>query len=87
MNVSLTDHASWRWCQRSDDPTVDPLVAWIQGVEVRGTSLEGDEIRYHERTDTCLIRKNDALVTVVNASRASPQTREAVTAIDGGGQR
>jgi len=85
LNVRLTDHAYWRWHQRSEKPSIHPLVAWARGETVSGTALEGDEVRFHRETDTCIVRKNQALVTVVDASNATRETRQAVAAIDGGG--
>jgi hypothetical protein len=89
VSVSLTDHAFRRWHQRSEEPSTDPLVAWLQGVEVEVeyTALEGDEVRYHEATDTCLVRKDDAVVTVIEVSEAPWRTQQAVAALDGGEQR
>jgi len=86
VSVVLTDHAIDRWQERSQQPSFDPIVAWIQGVEVEGTTLDGDEVRYHAGTDTCLVRKDTVIVTVVDVSSASRQTCQAVAALDGGGE-
>jgi len=87
VSVVVTDHARERWDDRTQQPSFDPIVAWIQGVEVEGTSLDGDEVRYHAWTDTCLVRKDTAIVTVVDVSSATRQTRKAVAALDRGDER
>jgi len=78
MSIELSDHAYDRWHSRSDNPSLDPVVAWINGTPVEGTDLEGDEVRYHDRTGTLLVRKDVVLVTVIDVDNAVPQTRDAV---------
>jgi len=87
LSVSVTDHAFRRWHQRSDCPALDPAVAWVQAIEFECPTLEGDEIRYHEDSNTCLVRKDSDLVTVIDVSEAPWETRQAVAAINGGDQR
>jgi len=67
-----------RWPQRSDDPDVEPLTAWAEGTRIPGTGLDADEVRYHERTETVLLRRNNTLVTVLDATTANPAVRNAI---------
>jgi len=87
VSVSLTDQAFRRWHQRSDCASLNPVVAWIEGEAFDCPSLEGDEIRFHERSNTCLVRKDTHLVTVIDVSEAPWETREAVAALSRGEQR
>ena len=78
-DLHVTDHVdSRRWLQRSDDPVMDPVDAWEHGRLLRGHGLEGDEVRYHEHTETVLVRKSTNLVTVLDASDLPSQVRYAV---------
>lgn len=84
--LTVSDHAFSRWYQRSDEPGIGPQAAWEMGVDVPvdETDLDGDEIRYHPRSRTLLVRQRDVLVTVVHIKTATSRTHNAVTAATGG---
>lgn len=84
MSVEITDHALERWSNRSDVQELDPRVAWVCGIEIENSGLEGDEIRYHEQSRTCLVRKDVAIVTVVDATEVRPETEYAIEVATGG---
>lgn len=78
--VDLTAHASTRWRQRRrrTDPLVGPRVAWFEGVRLPSThGLDADEVRYHEPTDTLLLRHEDRLVTVIAREFATEAAKQA----------
>jgi hypothetical protein len=77
--VQASEHITGlRWFQRSDDPVMAPEDAWADATTIHGHGLEGDEVRYHEHTETVLVRKNDTLVTVIDAPTAKWTVRQAV---------
>ena len=82
-SIEVTDHALRRWYERVDQPAVAPRVAWLHGVRVTGSALDGDEIRYHEATHTLLVRKNSCIVTVIDADGVRTSTREALADLRG----
>lgn len=77
--VDVTTHAALRWHQRTQDPGVGPVVAWSEATPVDPVGVYGDEIRYHEPTDTYLVRRQSRLVTVLLANRRHA-TAEAIQA-------
>jgi len=70
--IEVTDHAALRWHQRTHDPGVGPIVAWLEADPADPEGVVGDEVRYHEPTDTYLVRRQTRLVTVLLASRQRP---------------
>ena len=79
QNITVSGHiVRKRWFQRSNDVTMAPEDAWHEGVPIYGHGLDGDEVRYHEYTETVLVRKNDTLVTVIDEPTAKRSVRMAV---------
>lgn len=76
--IDLTDHAAERWAARSADVDHGPIVAWIEGEPVTGHDLDADEVRYHPESGTVLLRRDEALVTVLDIATARPPVRRAV---------
>lgn len=72
--VTVTDHAVWRWYQRTSGPGFGPRTAWETAARVNPSHLEGDEIRYHSGVDCYLIARDDCLVTVVRADGSREMT-------------
>jgi hypothetical protein len=67
---SATRHAERRWRQRATYAgEYQPSEAWHDGapIPITETSLEGDGARYHAPTETVLIRRDGAIVTVLDA--------------------
>ncbi|WP_134671736.1 hypothetical protein [Halorussus marinus] len=73
-----------RWAQRSADPVMNPVDAWADATEIFGHGLDGDEVRYHEHSETVLVRKDDTLVTVIDATTAKRSVRHAIHHFGGG---
>jgi hypothetical protein len=63
---------------RSETPHLRPLEAWHQGERLENHGLDGDEARYHARSGTVLVRKDDTLVTVVDVETAIQPVQDAV---------
>jgi hypothetical protein len=77
--ITVSGHVTGRrWFQRSDDPVMDPADAWADATPIRGHGLDGDEVRYHEYTETVLVCCNDTLTTVIDAETAQSRIRAAV---------
>jgi hypothetical protein len=76
--LHVTEHARERWFQRSSLPGADPADAWIEAVEIHGHGLEADDVRHHAPSGTVLVRKNRALVTVIEVDTAKPSVQIAV---------
>jgi hypothetical protein len=71
--INLTDHAAVRWKQRTDNPGVGPIVAWNEAIRAEPADVVADEVRYHESTDTLLVRRQTRLVTVLPADTYQTQ--------------
>lgn len=65
---TVSKHAWKRWEQRADDPDCDIRVAWADGQRCTALGCHGDELRYHEPTETILVRRLGTLVTVIDAT-------------------
>ncbi|NHN59830.1 MULTISPECIES: hypothetical protein [Halorussus] len=76
--LQVSDHAERRWLERSEAPCMAVLNAWGAATPIYGHGLEGDEVRYHELSETVLVRKNTQLVTVIHAPTAKLTVRRAV---------
>lgn len=74
--IRVTDHAADRWHERTDTPGVGPIVAWNKSERRDITDLDADEIRYHQATEMLLLRRDEALVTVIDASTARPKIQQ-----------
>lgn len=73
-----TTHASNRWVQHAD-PDDDIQIAWDGALPLVDHGFHGDEARYDPRHDVILVRKNDAITTVVDHhENTRRQGREAV---------
>lgn len=72
--VVVTGHAADRWHERTDDPDIGPVVAWMTASRCDPSHLYGDEIRYHAGVDCYLVTRNGRLVTVVEADRPGEPT-------------
>lgn len=82
--IVVSEHAAKQWLARTDAPDVFPITAWEQGVPIECDALSGDEFRYHDASDTILIRRNETIVTVIDpATAAADRVREAVAAVGG----
>jgi hypothetical protein len=65
-----TEHAKERWHERALCPGFCGLRdAWRDGapIPIEETTLDGDGARYHGPTETVLIRRRGAIVTVLDA--------------------
>ena len=82
--VQVSDHAGRRWLDRSEAPCMTVLNAWGDANPIYGHGLEGDEARYHELSETVLVRKDDTLTTVIHAPTAKLSVRRAVHHFGGG---
>lgn len=83
--ILVSDHAAYRYRQRRrDECFVGPRIAWFDGVELDDHALEGDEVRYHEPSDTLLVRKDSHIVTAIDVEHARLRTRSAVERVRGG---
>lgn len=79
MSVQLSDHARLRWTMRSGQLGTNLTTAWEEAVPIRDHGdIDAAEIRYHEPTETLLIRQNSQLTTVLRASWAEPGVQVAV---------
>lgn len=77
--VSVSRHVRWeRWPQRASNPDVGPLDAWRDGTQIYGHGLRADEVRYHNPTETVLLRRNHTLVTVLDATTARLSVQNAI---------
>lgn len=87
--IYITDHALTRWHERkSPDTMVGPRVAWIDGVRLESPhGLDVREVRYHAGSQTLLLRKQNRLVTVLDAITVQGRARQALLRTVGGGGR
>lgn len=69
--LRISDHAAVRWHQHTDSPGVGPRVAWGQAQPVSLHDVDGDEVRFHQRLALVLVRRDDTLVTVIDATVAN----------------
>lgn len=77
--VTPADHAYDHWHKRADDPSVAPMMAWEDSLKVvEGHGFDADEVRYHHETQTVLLRKDIAIVTVIDVPTARRKGRKAV---------
>lgn len=81
MSVELSTHARSRWASRSAVPWLDPLLAWAAAVELPESAFDADEVRYHRRSETLLVRRDTMIVTVVDATDVRPTTRAGIDAV------
>lgn len=59
--------------------------AWTEGVVLPDdVDLRGDEFRYHEPTDTVLVRTQDVIRTIVHAPTCTAATRAIIERVCGG---
>jgi len=86
--IRVTEHAHDRWDERADHSAAgSPLTAWHDGEPITVPhGLDGDEVRYHAASGTVLVRRNAAIVTVIDADDGmKPRLRAALAAVRGGG--
>lgn len=77
--IDLTDHAAERWAARSADVDHGPVVAWVEGAPVAEPhGLDADEVRFHRPSGTVLLRRDEAIVTVIDADTAKSALRRAL---------
>lgn len=76
--INVSAHAADRWHQRTDSPGIGPIVAWNEGDRTNVRTIEGDELRYHRDTETILVRKEQVLVTVIDAATARPAIQRSI---------
>lgn len=76
--ICVTDHAAERWHERTESPGIGPIVAWNESERRDISELSGDEIRYHRATETLLVRKGTALVTVIDVNTARPNLQREI---------
>jgi len=85
--VGLSDHAVFRWDERTPADSVAPETAWAHGQRI--TDLErvtgADECRYHRPTETVLLRRDRTIVTVLLV-HADPALANALDDAGAGGQ-
>lgn len=81
MSVELSAHARSRWASRAAVPWVDPLLAWTAGVTLPESAFDADEVRYHRRSETVLVRQDTTIVTVVDATDVRPATQAGIEAV------
>lgn len=72
-----------RWLERADDPSIDVLQAWKDGVQMDEEAhnehrIFSDEIRYHHETTTILIRKDVGITTVLDYRQGRPGLKGSV---------
>lgn len=87
--IRVTDHAHDRWAERADHSSAaGPQVAWSEGVAITVPhGIDSDEVRYHAPSETVLVRRNAAIVTVIDATDGvKPRLRGALAAVRGGEQ-
>lgn len=63
----ITTHAYERWNERTNSPGIGPRAAWIHAEPADPDGVDGDEVRYHEDTNTYLVVQGPRLVTVLPA--------------------
>lgn len=81
MSIELSAHARSRWDSRSAVPWLDPVLAWYAAVELKESAFDADEVRYHRRSETVLVRCDTTIVTVVDATDVRQATRAAIDAV------
>jgi len=81
--ICVSGHAYHRWRARATDAQCGPADAWTDGQSIECPVLDGDEFRYHDATETVLVRKETTLVTVIDVHTASSGVREAVETAGG----
>jgi hypothetical protein len=81
----VSGHAGVRWDQRVGDDR-GARAAWRESIPlpVEDTGLDGDEVRYHQPTDTALVRKDDTLTTVIEVESGRPELRHTCRHLRGG---
>ena len=75
----ISRHAAERWHQRTDSPGVGPRVAWAEAERRSVPGVRADEVRYHRGSETVLVRVGGVLVTVIDATTASRELRQAIS--------
>lgn len=77
-----TPHSETRWNIRSNYTNYTDREGFERGVEmVVGHQLDGDEVRYDHKSRTAIVRKNNAIMTVVNVTDTSKRWTELHAAI------
>lgn len=76
--IVVSAHAYERWHERTDAPGHGPRVAWFNGFGIDCRAIDADEARYHQPTDTVLIRKEGTLVTVLDVADSRAPVQDAV---------
>ena len=84
--IQVSDHAERRWLERSEAPCMTVPNAWADATPLYGHGLEGDEARYHDLSETVLVRKDRHIVTVIHAPTAKLTVRRAVYHFGGGSE-
>lgn len=79
--VQLSQHAKLRWTMRSGEMRMTLATAWEAAVEIHEHGdLTVDEVRYHEETETLLLRRGSWVTTVLEAQYADQAVQAAVEA-------
>lgn len=76
-----TTHARLRWTQRSASADQSLRRAWETGETIGAYAhgdLDADEVRYHERTETVIIKRAEHLTTVLDAQLIEGPPRKAI---------
>lgn len=81
VSVELSAHARSRWATRSALPWLDPTLAWAAAVKLPESAFDAEEVRYHRRSETLLVRRDTTIVTVVDATDVRPATRDGLAAL------
>lgn len=69
-------HGQIQWYKRGGGTTL--VDAWEKSHPLRTDALDGDEFRYHEPSDTVIVRKDTDLTTVIEVEGAKRGVVEAV---------
>lgn len=80
MTVFVTDHARARHRERTGRDASSVEHEWHDAKRVAGGSelFYCDECRYHEADGVVLLRRNEAIVTVLKWRRCTPEQRAGV---------
>ena len=62
--IEPTDHCRERWSERSDRPSLNPRVAWLEAVPIDYPSARppARHARFHEVTELILLASDDGLL-------------------------